>query len=104
MPPLLPFIKSIQGWDADLYRITAELQQTAMQPGALDSRTKMLISLACDAALGSRHGVASVAAALRQMGVSDGEIAEALRLAYFCAGNSVLSACGAAFEKHEVGG
>jgi alkylhydroperoxidase/carboxymuconolactone decarboxylase family protein YurZ len=70
-----------------------------MGPGALDQKTKVLITLALDAAHGAREGVVSLAGQARSLGASDAEIAEAIRIAYFVAGNSVLAAAGAAFAK-----
>jgi AhpD family alkylhydroperoxidase len=96
---MLPFIEAIKAWDPDLYKIAAELSEKAMAPGALDTKTKMLIALAVDAVQESREGVASVARGLRAMGASEGEIAEALRVAYFAYGNAVLGPSNAAFSQ-----
>jgi len=42
-----------------------------------------------------------VAKHARSVGATDAEIAEALRLAYFASGNSILMASSAAFRKSE---
>jgi alkylhydroperoxidase/carboxymuconolactone decarboxylase family protein YurZ len=60
-----------------------------------------LIALALDAAHGASHGVASIADQLRAQGTTDSEIAEALRLAYFAYGNSILTTSSAAFPAKE---
>lgn len=58
-----------------------------------------MISLAVDAAVGADEGVKSIANVLRQMGVSDEQINEVLRLTYFTKGNSTLVTSLAAFTK-----
>jgi len=51
--------------------------------------------------LGATEGVASLAQQARKIGVTDQEISEALRLAYFASGNSVLISSFAAFKDKE---
>ena len=68
-----------------------------MTLGALDQKTKLLIALALD----TGQGVASIANQLRAQGTSNTEIAEALRIAYFAFGNSILGTSSAAFANRE---
>lgn len=98
---MLPFIEAIKNWDPELYKIAAELADKAMAPGTLDVKTKMFVALAVDVVEGSREGVASLARGLRAMGVTDAQIGEALRAAYFAHGNAVLGPANAAFAQQE---
>jgi len=98
---LPPFLKFLESNDPDFGQAIEQVVSSAMTPGALDQKTKLLIALALDAAHGSVPGVTSVAKQARSVGASDAEIAEALRLAYFASGNSILLASSAAFRKGE---
>ncbi|EGW39191.1 carboxymuconolactone decarboxylase family protein [Desulfosporosinus sp. OT] len=98
---LPPFLKFLEADDPDFGQAIEKVVSSAMTPGALDEKTKLLIALALDAAHGSVPGVTSVARQARSAGATDAEIAEALRLAYFASGNSILMASSAAFRKNE---
>ena len=94
---LLPFIAAIEERDPGFFRVAKELQELIFAESSLDQKTKLLISLAVDACEGSAQGVASVAKALRGLGVTDQQIAEVLRITYFAKGNSTLGVSMAAF-------
>ena len=94
---LLPFIAALEERDPEFFQVTKELQELVFTESSLDQKTKLLISLAVDACAGSAQGVASVAKALRGLGVTDQEIAEVLRITYFAKGNSTLGVAMAAF-------
>ena len=94
---LLPFIAALEERDPEFFKVTKELQELVMGESSLDLKTKLFISLAVDACMGSAEGVASVAKALRGLGVTDREIAEVLRITYFAKGNSTLGVAMAAF-------
>lgn len=98
---LPPFLTPLEKNDPQFARAIEKVFSSAMNPGALDRKTKLLIALALDAAHGAVQGVESIANQLRDMGVSDEEIAEALRIAYFAFGNSILTSSFAAFGKSE---
>lgn len=95
--PLPPFLAFLDKNDPDFAKAIENVFSLAMGPGALDQKTKLLIALAIDAVHGASQGVASIANQLRGMGVKDAEIAEAIRIAYFASGNSILSAYSSAF-------
>jgi alkylhydroperoxidase/carboxymuconolactone decarboxylase family protein YurZ len=88
---LPPFMKSVAENDPDFAKTIEEIVKKAMGEGALDRKTKTLIALALDASHGAKEGVASLAKTARQLGVSEEEINETLRMAYFVAGNSILA-------------
>ncbi|HVJ48534.1 carboxymuconolactone decarboxylase family protein [Desulfitobacterium sp.] len=96
---LPPFLKALEQNDPEFAQAIEKIVGLSMSEGALDPKTKMLIALALDAAHGADQGVASLALQARQMGVSDQEIAEALRLVYFASGNSILISSFAAFSQ-----
>lgn len=92
------FIADIEETDPKLFEAVTKTFDVAMAPGELDTKTKMLIAMALDAMIGSEEGVKTLANVARQMGVSDSQIAETLRIVYFVAGNKVLQTTGAAFD------
>lgn len=95
---MLPFIASIQNYDPEFYKLVKGMEDLTQQEGGLDPKTKLMISLAVDACTGATQGVAAIAAVLRKMGVSDAQIGEVLRIAYFAHGNTVLATSAAAFQ------
>lgn len=98
---LPPFLKALEQNDPEFAQALEKIVGLSMGKGALEPKIKTLIALALDAAQGADQGVASLAKQARQMGVSDQEIAETLRLAYFASGNSILISSFAAFPKED---
>jgi alkylhydroperoxidase/carboxymuconolactone decarboxylase family protein YurZ len=92
-----PFIKRIEKTDPDLFKVVTESHDLIMEPGVLGTKTKLLITLAVDAFAGS-SGVRGIADAARRAGATEAEIIEALRLAYYVAGNKALFTAVAAFN------
>ena len=95
------YLKFLENNDPDFSQAIEKVFTSAMMPGALDQKTKLLIALALDAAHGASQGVSAIANQLRAQGTSDTEIAEALRIAYFAFGNSILGTSSAAFVNRE---
>ena len=95
------FIDEIKYYDPELHQAVTALADLSMAPGALDGKTKTLITLALDALAGAKKGVEVLAKQARKLGATDQEIAEALRLAYFVAGNKVLAIADEAFEEDD---
>lgn len=98
---LPPFLKAMESYDPEFAQAMEKIVSLSLMEGSLDSKTRTLIALALDAAHGASEGVASLAQQARKMGVTDQEIAEALRLAYFTSGNSVLISSFSAFTNKE---
>ncbi len=96
---LPPYLKALETNDPTFAEAIEKVFTSAMGPGALDQKTKLLIALALDAAHGSIQGVAGVARHARSIGVTNEEMAEALRIAYFAFGNSILGTSAAAFNE-----
>ena len=97
--PLPPFLAPVGKNDPDFGKAIEDVYSLAMGEGALDQKTKLLIALAVDAAHGATQGVTNIAKQLRSMGVTDEEIREAIRIAYFAFGNSILASYSAAFPE-----
>jgi alkylhydroperoxidase/carboxymuconolactone decarboxylase family protein YurZ len=99
MPNKYPdFIVALEKNDPKLYESVTGIYDISMVPGELDAKTKILIAMSLDALDGSSAGVKALSIVARKMGISEGQIAEALRIAYFVAGNPVLGAIQAAYE------
>ncbi|PKM81283.1 MAG: carboxymuconolactone decarboxylase family protein [Firmicutes bacterium HGW-Firmicutes-14] len=95
---LLPFISAIKDRDEKFFELMKGLQELVYSDSTLDIKTKLMISLAVDAAEGADEGVKSISNVLRHMGVSDDTIAEILRITYFTKANSTLVTSMAAFK------
>lgn len=78
MPPCLKILKE---HDPEFGKLFQPLFEFTFAPGALDAKTKLLIAMAINARAGMGYGCSEIAKILRDMGVKDGEIAEALRVA-----------------------
>ncbi|MCL4440249.1 MAG: carboxymuconolactone decarboxylase family protein [Firmicutes bacterium] len=95
----LPFIAAIKDRDEKFFELVKELQDLVYSESSLDTKTKLMISLAVDAAVGADKGVETISNNLRKMGVTDEQIAEVLRLTYFTKSNSILVTSMSAFKK-----
>jgi alkylhydroperoxidase/carboxymuconolactone decarboxylase family protein YurZ len=93
------FVQELAGIDPVLYHTVKETAELVMKPGALDSKTKLLIALALDAFKGSGPGVKALAQQVREQGASDEEIQETLRIVYLISTMDCLRAGGQAFSK-----
>lgn len=96
---LLPFISAIKDRDEKFFELMKGLQELVYSESEIDPKTKLMISLAVDAAVGADEGVATISNLLRQMGVAEEQIAEVLRITYFTKANSTLVTSMAAFKK-----
>lgn len=85
-----PFVQTLKDQDPVFYQQVCQIIELAMSPGALDERTKILIALGIDAYKGAEQGVKVLAQQARELGVTEAEIAEALRIPYFVAGMDPL--------------
>jgi alkylhydroperoxidase/carboxymuconolactone decarboxylase family protein YurZ len=62
------------------------LRDAILTDGALSNKTKTLMMMLCDALLGQGNGVANIAKRARELGASEGEIAETLVIAFLMGG------------------
>lgn len=94
-----PFLQSLRNRDPEMFESVHKMLQRVMAPGKLDTKTKLLIAIAVDAAKGAKPGVNNLAKQARKMGVTDEEIHEALTVAQASANLFFLSAADAAFKE-----
>ena len=72
--------------DSDALRRHHEHQEIAFAAGVLPRKTKLLIAMAMDAALGSANGVRSLAEQALSAGATREEIAEVARVVHYVGG------------------
>jgi alkylhydroperoxidase/carboxymuconolactone decarboxylase family protein YurZ len=80
-------------WQADLEKSAPELMKhisglrdSVQKDGALSAKTKVLMTLLCDALLGHADGVANIARRARALGATESEIAETVGVAFLMGG------------------
>jgi len=82
-----PFLKKLAANDSEFHARLCELMASYVNaPGKLDVKTKVLVSLALDAAFGAKDGVRALSIAARSAGASEEEIREVLRQAFMVGG------------------
>ena len=79
-------LQALQDLDPKLMSLVEDGRKLTFDDGALPAKFKTLIALALDASLGAVDGVKSLAETATQLGASDAEITETLRVAYFISG------------------
>jgi len=92
------FMEELERRDPEFFELLNAVMEKARAPGALDTKTKTLITLALDAAGGHPQGVINLARRARSLGASDEEIVECIRLAFLVAGIPGLVSGLAAFQ------
>ena len=84
------FLKTLAENDPEFAQRVVELTAFADAGGALDAKTKALMSMLCDAILGHHDGVAAIAERARKQGATEQEIAETVRMAFTAGGLPAL--------------
>lgn len=95
------FIAELERRDADIGDPITTAFREVRADGALSMKTKTLIVMALDAALGHPHGVASLAQTAREQGASDDEILEVLEVVTMTCGIQALGTGTHAFDEWE---
>lgn len=95
------FAEAYAEFDPELLKRVQDITDLALEPGALDRKTKLLITLALDTLKGAAEGVRVLAEQARKTGATDEELAEAVRIAYYVAGMDALKTGLSAFQKKE---
>ena len=93
------FVEALEQHDPELLEHMNSLQEFARKDGALSAKTKTLMTLLGDAILGHPEGVKAIAGQARAQGVTEHEIAETVRMAFFCAGIPGLVTGTSAFRR-----
>ena len=92
------FYDTLQKYDPEFYKVVSAVREKTRAAGALDAKTKTLISLALDTVLGASQGVKNLAQRARELGASEDEMREVMRLVYGVKGNQALATARSAFE------
>jgi alkylhydroperoxidase/carboxymuconolactone decarboxylase family protein YurZ len=93
------FMDELRKHDPEFFELVSAVSTKTQEAGALDPKTKTLITLAVDAAGSHPEGVRSLAARARAMGATEEEIIETVRFAFLGAGIPGLVAGLAAFRE-----
>lgn len=93
------FMEELSKNDPEFFNLLTALMEKTQGSGALDQKTRTLITLAIDAAGSHPEGVRTLAARARSLGATKEEIIEAIRLAFLGAGIPGLVAGLAAFQE-----
>ena len=93
------FVEALEKNDPQLLRQMTSLQDFVSKDGALPAKIKTLMSMLGDAILGHPEGVKAIAERARAQGATEAEIAETVRMAFFCAGMPGLVTGTYAFQK-----
>ena len=92
------FVEALENNDPELLKQMNSLQEFVSRDGALPARIKVLMSMLADAILGHTEGVNAIAKRARAQGATEEEIAETVRMAFYCAGMPGLVAGTFAFQ------
>jgi alkylhydroperoxidase/carboxymuconolactone decarboxylase family protein YurZ len=85
-----PYLKPLDQKDPEFCKLVLAVTGVVDAPGALDAKTKVLMSLLGDAILNHGEGVAALAGRARQLGATEQEIAETVRMAFMAGGLPAL--------------
>lgn len=96
-----PFVEELGKRDKEFYDAVTKVIELATKPGAVDEKTKVFICMALDAYIGSERGVMSLSNRARQLGATEEEIKEVLRIPYHVAGSRPIIMANNAFPKKE---
>lgn len=80
------FVEALEKSDTELLARMSSLQEFVSEDGALPAKIKTLMSMLADAILAHPEGVKAIAERAREQGATEQEIAETVRMAFFCAG------------------
>ena len=83
----------------NILKISENARESILSDGALDNKTKTLMTMLCDALLGHDSGVATIANRARAAGASEEEIAETVGVAFLMGGLPSLVTGASAFKK-----
>jgi alkylhydroperoxidase/carboxymuconolactone decarboxylase family protein YurZ len=93
------FFEIVEKNDPEFVALLAVDRDFAMSEGAIPAKYKMLMTMIIDALLAHDAGVATIANRARDLGASEDEIKEAVRVAYLYGGTPALVSALNAFPK-----
>jgi len=83
----------------ELMQVAAGVQDYVLPDGALDHKTKTLMTMLCDALLGHDNGVTTISNRARAAGASEAEIIDTVGIAFLMGGLPALVTASNAFKK-----
>ena len=83
----------------ELIQVANGVQNHTLPDGALDHKTKTLMTMLCDALLGHDGGVTTIATRARAAGASEAEIIETIGITFLTGGLPALVTASNAFKK-----
>jgi len=93
------FFEIVEKNDPEFVALLAADRDFAMSEGAIPAKYKILMTMIIDALLAHDAGVATIANRARDLGASEDEIKEAVRVAYLYGGTPALVSALNAFPK-----
>jgi len=92
------FMETLKKHDPEFFELVAKVMDKAQGEGVLDQKTKTLIMMALDTALGHPEGVKALSQRARSLGATEAEIIEVLRLAFLVSGIPGIATGSSAFS------
>ena len=92
-------LKVFESLDRILLDRHAEDKEFTFASGALPKKVKLLMAMAMDSALGTPHGVKSLAEQALEAGATKEEVAEAVRVAFYVGGAFSYYNCGRGLDE-----
>ena len=86
MTQLAPWQEILQTDAPGVFKAMTDARESLMADGALPVKTKILMTMLCDALLGHGGGVTTIANRARAAGASEEEIAETVGIAFLMGG------------------
>jgi 4-carboxymuconolactone decarboxylase len=80
------FFKELTVKDPEMYELVMKFEEHIWDDGKLSRKTKKLIAIAIAAALRDQHAVRAQLAGAANLGVTKGEVEEALRVTFLLSG------------------
>lgn len=80
------FFKELTTKEPEMFNLVMRFEQHIWDDGAISSKTKKLIAIAIAAAMRDQHAVRAQMAGAKNLGVTKGEVEEALRVTFLLAG------------------
>ena len=92
------FMETLKKRDPEFFDLVIKVIDKAQGEGVLDQKTKVLVQLALDTALGHPEGVKALSQRAKSLGATEAEIVEILRLAFLVSGIPGIVTASSAFS------
>jgi alkylhydroperoxidase/carboxymuconolactone decarboxylase family protein YurZ len=102
--PTLPFVARVAAGSPEFGEAVERVHELTYAPGALDTKTKILITLALDIAAGEDKGAEILGERARREGATEEEILEVLKVCFTVMGSQGLAVGVNALAKVQAAG